>query len=220
MPLHKLLVTRQLAGYSGDLYINVDSIHDFQNLYKDIMSGVINRVNGEPCIADKSGLKVRFKIIDCMLNKFYDAHIKNNVGDGIRTGDGLRFTLTKYIKDLSVTPSQFLTISLEINDNTCSLLLYTNFFYKYILEKHATENLYRITMDEVPDKYPKIERISETTNTYLEKFNIICTNNKNLKWQRTKFISYKYENGSKKYIGVPYSTELELNEFDSIEEIL
>ncbi|WP_457744537.1 hypothetical protein [Sulfurimonas sp.] len=220
MSIYKLLVTRQLAGYSGDLYINVDAIADFQALYAGIMSGSINNVNAVPPIADAAGLKVKFRIIDSILNKPYDVHIKKNVGNGTSTGDGLRFTLTKYIKDMSITPSQFLVIYLVIDSNSCTLFLNANISYKYILEKHKTEDLYRIIMDEVPDKYPNIERISDNTNAYLERFNIRCTADNSLKWQSTNFMSYESENNTKKYIGVPYKPSLECDYFDKIEDII
>jgi len=220
MSIYKLLVSRQLAGYSGDLYINVDAIADFHTLYDGIMDGAITNVNGKTPIPDKAGLKVKFSIVDNILQKSYNVHIKNNVGNGINTGDGLRFTLTTYIKDVSITPSQYLIISLFINSNNCKLFLNAHVAYKYILEKHRTENLYRIIMDEVPLRYSNIERVSDTANTYLENFNIFCTDDKSLKWQSTNFMSYKIENTTKKYIGVPYELSLECDYFDKIEDVI
>ncbi len=220
MSIYKLLVTRQLAGYSGDLYINVDAISDFQTLYAGIMSGTINNVNEVPPVADADGLKVKFRIIDSILNKPYDVHIKKNVGNGTSTGDGLRLTLTKYIKDMSITPSQFLIISLSIDSSNCTLFLNANVSYRYILEKHRTENLYRIIMDEVPDRYPSIERVSDNANAYLERFNILCTGDNSLKWQSTNFMSYKSEDNTKKFIGVPYKPSLECDYFDRIEDVI
>lgn len=216
LAIYKFLVTRQLAGYSGDLYINVDSEGEFHALYDGIMDRSINEVNGTAPIADIEGIKVKFQVIDKVINKTFDVHIRKNASDG------LRLTLTSYIKHMSTTPSQVLVVYLDIQNTQCKFYVKSECHYKYILEKHRTSDRYRIIMDEVPDEYPNIERITVNANAYLAHFNIISTGDRTLKWQSTYFNSYRTDGYTQKYIGVPYTTEhgLTCDTFEKIEEIL
>ncbi|MGJ0310676.1 hypothetical protein [Aliarcobacter cryaerophilus] len=217
MAIFKYLITRQLAGYSGDFYINVNHEPMFHTLYDQIMDGSISEVNGSVPTADVPGFKARFNIIDKLINKSFNIHIKKNASDG------LRFTLTPYIKHMSSTPSQILIIDLSFEATRCNIYIKSECYYKYILEKHQVQNKYRIIMAEVPtDAYSGIERLTENTDPYLAEFNIINTGDRSLKWQSTYFNSYEAIDYNKKYIGVPYTNKYGLvcDSFDRIEEIL
>jgi hypothetical protein len=214
--IYKFLVTRQLAGYSGDKYINVNRINDFNTLYNRIIDPTdILTVNAEPTEADGIRNWAVFKISDRLLNQSFEVHIvKNQI-------DGLRLTLTNYINFMKTTPSQLLIIELIFNDDNCSLYVKSESIYKYILEKHQRHNVYRIIMDEVPTNYTQsIESISANTNEYLEHFGILAVPNTRYRWKQTEFNCYQAENSSKKYIGVPYTTALPCDYFDNIEEII
>lgn len=218
LAIFKYLITRQLAGYSGDFYINVNHEPMYHTLYDGIMDGSINDVNGSIPIANVTDAIVRFTITDKLINKTFNVHIKKN---GV---DGLRLTLTQYIQHLIATPSQILIIFLLFENTRCTFFVKVECPYKYILEKHRTENKYRIIMDEVvsPKAWSGIERLTDNTDDYLANFNIINTGDKSLKWQSTYFYSYEAVDYNKKYIGVPYTNEYGLvcDSFDRIEEIL
>lgn len=218
LAVYTYLVTRQLAGYSGDHYINVNHENAFHTLYNGIMDGSINEVNGSMPIADAPGIKVKFEIIDKLINRTFNVHIRKNANDG------LRLTLTPYIQHMSSTPSQILILFLTFEGTMCSFYVKSECPYKYILEKHQRENRYRIIMAEVVSSkaWSGIEELTVNTDPYLANFNIINTGDRNLKWQSTYFNSYEAANYDKKYIGVPYTNEhgLVCDSFDRIEEIL
>jgi len=216
LAVYKYLVTRQLAGYSGDFYINVNHESAFQTLYDGIMNSSINEVNGSTPIADVPGIKVKFEVIDKLINKTFDVHIRKNANDG------LRLTLTSYVQHMTSTPSQILILFLSFEDTRCNFYVNSECPYKYILERHQRENRYRIIMDEVvsPKAWSGIEKITENVDSYLANFNIINTRDRSLKWKSTYFNSYIADGYNTKYIGIPYSTNLECDSFNRIEDVI
>ena len=89
---------------------------------------------------------------------------------------------------------------------------------QYILEKHSNENIYRILIENPP---PHMTGTTENTDVFLNNFNIVNTHDNNLNWRGAhSFYGYQAADFSKKYIWVPYSTELECDEFNNIEEII
>jgi len=208
----KFIVTRQLTSYSGsDKYINLNSLNEINRLYNSILDNSISLVNSIAPESIPTRNMVNFFIIDKTLNKTYPIHIK-------KAADGLRFTITEYVNDIKMVPNTILIISIKFGNNSCSIFIKTEYFYKYILEKHASREFYRILNENPPSN-----RIGTTQNTdiYLSQFNIIKDNDTNLNWRgNQQFSSYYTNNFSKKYIGIPYSSELDCDEFDNIEEIL
>jgi hypothetical protein len=119
-----------------------------------------------------------------------------------------------------MSPNCILIIFLDIQENNVTLLIKTEYFYKYILEKHSSENIYRILIENPPH-----DRIGTTsfTDSYLENFNIIKSSDSSLIWRGSQdFSGYICEGYNKKYIGVPYVTinGIYCDEFNKIEEIL
>ena len=210
----KFIVTRQLTAYSGsDKYLNLNSISEIHQLYDGIIDNSILRVNEENVIADNSRNMVKLNVFDKILQKSFPIHIK-------KSHDGLRFTITEYVNQIKMAPNCILVISLDIQTNRVTLLIKTEYFYKYILEKHSTENVYRILIENPPN-----DRVgtTNTTDIYLSQFNIINSHSNNLNWRGNQsYNGYITEEFAKKYIGVPYvSTKgVSCDEFDNIEEIL
>ena len=210
----KFIVTRQLTAYSGsDKYLNLNSISEIHELYDGIMNNLILNVNGQTTIAENTRNIVKLNIIDKVLQKSFPIHIK-------KSGDGLRFTLTEYVNEIKMAPNCILIISLDIHTDRATLLIRTEYFYKYILEKHSSENMYRILIENPPN-----DRVGTTTitDTYLNQFNIINSNNNSLNWRGTQsYNGYTSTEFTKKYIGVPYvqAEGIKCDEFDRIEEIL
>lgn len=208
------MATRLLAGFSGsDLYINLNSIDDVQNLYHSIMDGAITNVNSEPVTPDHANARAYFTIIDPRLGKSFDMHIK-------KQSDGYWFRLTNYIKYQKTLPGNLILLNIDFFNTDCNISIQTSDLYKYVLERHPRERqYYRIISDNPPENRVTI---TQNTESYLEQFNIIATHNNSLKWSHDFCFSYLAENFSKKYIGVPYSNDNEIScdEFDRVEEII
>jgi len=219
LAVFKYLVTRQLSGYSGDFYLNVDHEPLFHTLYDGIMDGSINQINSLTPTRDGLNTTVYFDVKDKLIDQSFNVHIKKNTGN-----DGLKLRMTDYIKHMITTPSQILIIFVSIDTSRCSFYVKSECPYKYILEKHQTENRYRITMAEVtnPKAWLGIEKTTGNMDSYLANFNIINTGDRSLKWQSTFFNSYEAVDYNKKHIGVPYTNEHDLvcDSFDKIEDIL
>ena len=208
---HTFIATRLLCGFSGsDKYINLNRVEDINTLYDLIMDGTIETVNNTNVIRESDSKIVRFEIIDKILNKSFPMHIK-------KQNDGLRFTLTEYIKYTKVTPGQIIIISITSFDNECKIFIEFKELYKYILEKHPTEDKYRIFSDNPPSD---MNDISDNANNYLRGFDIIGTNDNSLQWSGKNCYSFIARNHNEKYIGVPFSSDLLADSFKRDGEIV
>ena len=210
---HKFIATRLLCGFSGsDKYINLNQVEEIHNLYNFIMDDSITMVNESPPVKEISNNIVRFNIIDKILDKSFPMHIK-------KQDDGLRFTLTEYIKFTKLIPGQIVVISILKNGSSYTIFIEHKEFYKYILEKHTKENYYRILSDNPPRDFITI---TDNTNIYLSHFGIHNTNDNSLKWSGKNCFSYTSDIFNKKYIGVPFinTSNLICDSFNKIEEII
>jgi hypothetical protein len=211
LAIYKFLATRQLCAFSGsDKYINLNQNQEVHNLYDSIQNGTITHVNSEVAISEPTSDIVRFKIKDRILNKSFDMHIK-------KQNDGMRFTLTNYVNYIKMIPGQVLFLDIQLEPTSCDIFIEYKELYKYVLEKHTTENLYHIWSDNPPTGYTTI---TDNTDIFLSNFGIIATNDNSHVWSRKNSFSYETNNYSLKYIGVPFSTELDCDEFNRIEDIL
>lgn len=211
MAIYKFLATRQLCAFSGsDKYINLNQKREVHNLYDSIQNGTITHVNSEVAISEPTSDIVRFKIKDRILNKSFDMHIK-------KQSDGLRFTLTNYVNYTKLVPGQVLSLDIQITGNSCEIFIEYKELYKYVLEKHTSQNLYRIMSDNPP---PGFTTITDNTNEFLTNFEIIATNDNSHSWNGSRCYSFRTDRYVRKYIGIPFSTELESDEFNRIEDIL
>ncbi|MCT7529511.1 hypothetical protein N5T79_10160 [Aliarcobacter cryaerophilus] len=210
MKIIKFIAHRQLT-FSSDLYVNLNSITEIHKLYDDIINGSISTVNHKTVSKDISTEQTYFEIYDPILYKYYKMHIK-------KQKDGYWFRLTNYVNDQHILPGDLILINIEFIDSNCNISIQTRNFYKYVLLKHTKEEVYKVLSDNPLND--KLKTITENTNKYLENFSIIATNDNSLKWGSIKSYSYKTDFFSKKYIGVPYSTNQLCDDFDKIEEII
>lgn len=211
MAIYKFLATRQLCAFSGsDKYINLNQNQEVHNLYDSIQNGTITHVNSEVAISEPNNDIVRFKIKDRILNKSFDMHIK-------KQSDGMRFTLTNYVNYSKIVPGQVLSLDIQINGSLCEIFIEYKELYKYVLEKHTRENLYRIMSDNPPTGFTTI---TDNTNEFLTNFEIIATNDNSNSWNGNRCHGFTTDRYTSKYIGIPFSTELDCDEFDRIEDIL
>lgn len=211
MAVYKFLATRLLCGFSGsDKYINLNQNSDVRLLYDSIIDRSILTVNNSNAVAEAANNIVRFELVDKKLDKTFSMHIKDQ-------GDGLRFTITNYINYVKLTPGQLVSLVINFNGTNCDIFIQYEEIYKYILEKHTSENLYHVCSDNSPTNF---RTITNNTNSFLASFGIIATNDNSYKWSRNYCYGYTSTNYSKKFIGVPFSTNFGCKEFNRIEDIV
>jgi len=202
------MATRQLTGYSGkDLYINLTSINEITELFNKISNSSSFTVNNKGATYNSETESAYFQIFDPILNKYFKAHIKDN-----RHRDGLWFRLTKYIQYQKIIPGQFLVLNITINEHNAKISIYGLELYRYIMQK--CDNYY-ILMSDI-DTGESYNTIAES---YLRNFNILRTDTI-IKRGHGSFFAYNTDRHSKKYIGVPYNTNLECDEFNEIGDIV
>ena len=208
MNTHFIMATRQLTGYSGrDLYINLTSINEITELFNKISNSSSFNVNNKKTTYYGETKSAYFQIFDPILNKYFEAHIKDN-----RHRDGLWFRLTKYIQYQKIIPGQFLVLNITINEHNAKISIYGLEFYRYVMQKH--NDYYTLMLD--IDSGESYDTIAES---YLKNFNILRTDTI-VKRGYGSFIVYETDRYSKRYIGIPYNTNLECDEFNGIGDII
>ena len=208
MNTHFIMATRQLTGYSGnDLYINLTSINEITELFNKISNSSSFSVNNKETTYDSETESAYFRIFDPILNKYFKVHIKDN-----RHRDGLWFRLTKYIQYQKIIPGQFLVLNITINEHNAKISIYGLELYRYIMQK--CDNYY-ILMSDIDTG----ENYNTIAENYLKNFNILRTDTI-IKRRHGSFFAYNTDRYSKKYIGVPYNTNLECDEFNEIGDIV
>lgn len=162
MNTHFIMATRQLTGYSGsDLYINLTSINEITELFNKISNSSSFNVNNKETTYNGETKSAYFQIFDPILNKYFEAHIKDN-----RHRDGLWFRLTKYIQYQKIIPGQFLVLNITINEHNAKISIYGLELYRYIM--HKCDNYYILMSDiDTGESYNKI------AESYLRNFNIL-----------------------------------------------
>ncbi|WP_462102519.1 hypothetical protein [Campylobacter concisus] len=202
------MATRQLTGYSGnDLYINLTSINEITELFNKISNSSSFSVNNKETTYNSETESAYFRIFDPILNKYFEVHIKDN-----RHRDGLWFRLTKYIQYQKIIPGQFLVLNITINEHNAKISIYGLELYRYIMQK--CDNYYILMSDiDTGESYNTI------AGNYLKNFNILRTDTI-IKRRYGSFFAYNTDRYSKKYIGVPYNTNLECDEFNGIGDII
>ena len=208
MNTHFIMATRQLTGYSGnDLYINLTSINEITELFNKISNSSSFSVNNKETTYNSETESAYFRIFDPILNKYFEVHIKDN-----RHRDGLWFRLTKYIQYQKIIPGQFLVLNITINEHNAKISIYGLELYRYIMQK--CDNYYILMSDiDTGESYNTI------AGNYLKNFNILRTDTI-IKRRYGSFFAYNTDRYSKKYIGVPYNTNLECDEFNEIGDIV
>ncbi len=208
MNTHFIMATRQLTGYSGnDLYINLTSINEITELFNKISNSSSFSVNNKETTYNSETESAYFRIFDPILNKYFEVHIKDN-----RHRDGLWFRLTKYIQYQKIIPGQFLVLNITINEHNAKISIYGLELYRYIMQK--CDNYYILMSDiDTGESYNTI------AGNYLKNFNILRTDTI-IKRRYGSFFAYNTDRYSKKYIGVPYNTNLECDEFNGIGDII
>lgn len=217
MNVYKVLANRQLAGYAGsDKYINISSNEVLNNLFASLLNGTVMAINNKEISIETKGktTNIHFTIVDKLLNQEY----KSFFAKGDRE---LRLQLTNYVNSKKVIPGDIITLIIEISGNNCNFYIKSDPIYKYVLEKKAGKNKYRILIEKPHETSNCGITTSEFTDTYLSKFNILKSDEvMTFGKDKTEFNIYTLENCNSKYIGVPYNTDLQCDCFEDIEEIL
>lgn len=205
---HKIIADRKMCGYSGtDCYIDLKNVNNFKDIWSQINIDTITTINSEPIVKD-AGL-FKFNLIDNFTKKKYESNIAD-------LGKSIRFRITNYSKDINLTPSNILYITMDINGSNCNLGIKLENLYKYILKKvPRTDDKYYLV-----EEHEREETIV-TFETYLNEFelSLVGTSLPIGKSQLT-YEMYTLNDCRKKYIGIPFDTNLEVDCFNEIEEIL
>jgi len=215
---YRILANRQLTGYAGgDKYINVSKNTECQTVFTSLISREITTINGQSITIEQKGgtTNIHFKIQDKLLNTQYDAFFALGTRE-------LRLQLTNYINTEKIIPGDIMTIMCEQIDTDYKIYIKSERLYQYVLEKKSQHiNKYRILI-----QYPKETAncgvtTSDNTEGYLSLFSIRKIN-ETLTFGKdpANFDVYISENCEKKYIGVPFNTDLEIDCFNNIEEII
>lgn len=206
MNTHFIMATRQLTGYSGkDLYINLGSNSDIVSLFNYIKGTRNYKINDRNTSFDSNSNIAYFTIYEPLLDKKFDVHIKEQK-------DGLWFRLTKYIQYQKIIPGQFLVLNITINEHNAKISIYGLELYRYIMQK--CDNYY-ILMSDIATG----ESYNTMAESYLRNFNILRTDTI-IKRGHGSFFAYNTDRHSKKYIGIPYNTNLECDEFNEIGDMV
>lgn len=206
---YTIVADRKMSGCTGnDLYVEFKNVEYFKDIWTLVDTGAITTINNE--VVTKQGTIIKFQLVDSFTKKKYSSNIGN-------ISNGIRFRITDYSNEIDLLPSQILCITMDINGSNCDLCIKAEWFYKYILKRVPGETDKYYLEEEHCDKM----NLSSTLNNYLNQFSI------NLLGQsdpigRSKIIYQMYSLAAcrSKYIGVPFDTNLEVDCFDKIEEIL
>lgn len=217
MSVFKILANRQLAGYAGsDKYINISSNEALARLFTSLLNGTVVTINKKEIRKETKGntTNIHFTLIDKLLNQEYPSFFAKSDRE-------LRFQLTNYVNSEKVIPGDIITLIVDISVNNCNINIKSDSIYKYVLEKKAGENKYRILIEQPHETSNCGITTSEFTDTYLSKFNILKSDEvMTFGKDKTEFNIYTLENCNSKYIGVPYNTYLQCDYFENIEETL
>lgn len=213
----KILANRQLAGYAGsDKYINISSNEVLSNLFASLLNGTVLKINNKDIRIETKGktTNIHFTIVDKLLDQEYKSFFAKSDRE-------LRLQLTNYVNSEKVIPGDIITLIIELSDNNCNFYIKCDSIYKYVLEKKAGENKYRILIEQPHETSNCGITTSEYTDTYLSKFSILKSDEvMTFGKDKTEFNIYTLEDCDSKYIGVPYNTDLQCDCFEDIEEIL
>lgn len=217
MAVYKILANRQLAGYAGsDKYINVSGNTEYQEIFSAIESGDITSINGKSLREEEKGKtkNIHFIIEDRLLNKKYDAFLAKS--------NELRLQLTNYVNSEKIIPGDIITLVIKRSDTDCKMYIKSDRLYKYVLEKKSQYiNKYRILIESPRSTGNCGKTVSDLTDGYLSNYNIENTGEcLTFGKDPTEFNVYVCENCDKKYIGIPFYTNLQIDCFNDIEEIM
>ena len=105
-----------------------------------------------------------------------------------------------------------MVLNITINEHNAKISIYGLELYRYIMQK--CDNYYILMSDiDTGESYNTI------AGNYLKNFNILRTDTI-IKRRYGSFFAYNTDRYSKKYIGVPYNTNLECDEFNGIGDII
>jgi len=204
---YTIITDRKMSKCTGsDPYIELKNVNNFKDIWININNSSIMRINDDEI--NKSGNKFEFNLLDNLTKKRYTSNIS-------KLSNGIRFRIGDYCDDVGLFPDQILHIHFSVDGTNCFLSIQVENYYRYILKKIPNSSNY-YNEQENCDKM----NVSQYRETFLNQFSITDVGESEpIGRSALKYRMFNVENCTKKYIGVPYSTELELDEFDSIEEI-
>jgi len=212
-----ILANRQLAGYAGsDKYINISSNEMLNTLFTSSLNSTVVTINNKDIRIETKGktTNIHFTIVDKLLDQEYQSFFAKGDRE-------LRLQLTNYVNSEKVIPGDIITLVIEDLNTNYNIYIKSESIYKYVLEKKAGENKYRILIEKPHETSNCGITTSEFTDAYLSKFNILKANEvMTFGKDKTEFNIYTLENCISKYIGVPYNINLQCDCFEDIEEIL
>jgi hypothetical protein len=220
LQLVKTIANRQLTQYnSDDKNINVTKYDFIQELFEEVYNNPSITINNELVEIKQNGdtRRINFLIEDIILNKRYEVYFA-------RSPRELRLQLRTYVVDREIIPGDIVTLYLEYNHNNYNFKIKSETIYKYVLErKSVTDNRYRVITDLPESTNNAGITVTENTEEYLKKFDVVRINEKIPFGKGEKIVmfdGYNFNNCNTKYIGIPYNFNLTPDCFDEIEEIL
>jgi len=205
---YTIITDRKMAKCTGsDAYIELINVSNFKDIWTNINNDTITTINNQNI--NKSDKKFKFKIIDNLTKKEYDSNIA-------KLSNGIRLRIGDYSDDINVFPDQILHLRYSIINNNCLFTIQVENYYKYILKKIPNSQYYYNEQENCEKMI-----VSPNRELFLNQFHIIDVGKSEpISRSKLKYRMFQVGNCNKKYIGIPYSTDLKFDEFDKIEEIL
>lgn len=208
MHIYTIITDRKMSKCTGsDAYIELKNIENFKDIWTQIDNNSILTINNEPII--KNSNKFKFKLLDNLTKKTYNSNIA-------KLSNGIRFRIGDYCDAVNLFPDQILHIRYYIENENCFLSIQVENYYRYLLKKIPTSPYYYNEQENCE----KME-VSIVRNNFFLNWNITDVGESEpIGRSRLKYRMFNVQDITTKYIGVPYSSDLELDAFDEIEEIL
>jgi len=208
--LHKytIITDRKMSRCTGsDAYIEFKNVDNFKNIWELIKNDTITTINNNKI--NKDGNKFEFQLLDNLTKEKYNSNIA-------KISNGIRFRIGDYCDAVNLFPDQILHIRFSIENSNCFLSIQVENYYRYLLKKIPKSEYYYNEQENCE----KME-VSENREEYLKKFSINdIGESEPIGKSRLKYRMFEIEYCNSKYVGVPYSLDLNIDKFDKIEEIL
>jgi len=190
----------------NDPYIELKNVDDFKDIWTNIDNNSIKKINNFGI--NKRGNKFEFYLLDNLTKKRYLSNIS-------KLTNGIRFRIGDYCDAVGLFPDQILHIRFSVEGTDCFLSIQVENYYRYILKKIPNSNYYN-----EQENCEKMN-VSQYRETFLNQFSITDVGESEpIGKSALKYRKFNVEDCTKKYIGVPYATNLKLDYFNNIEEIL
>jgi len=212
---HSFFADRKLAKclkndgtqVGNDRYTELKNVPYFEDIWSKLDQNEILKINGENIRRD--GNRFKFKIKDQINNRLFSANLAL-----LKGGTTIRLRLGEYADSINLTVGQIITISAsEVVNRSCSLEIKAEWIFKYIFERIQTGE-YILRSQSCSNLSPDLELLN-----FLEHFGIIPTGlTEEVGRDAYPYSTYEFVNSEKKFIGIPFTTELEAKFFNHLDE--